>query len=253
MLSDSQPHSLTSAAEEIRAFPGDAEESDSVTCNAPKDLTGNNCPSSESAAVQATAKRLLFVGGTASWFHEIEHFLVELRPTWSGRHIADPVAAQDLLSSVPWDAMVVHEDVEGAHAFVADAVRKFPKVLGLSLREELWGGKARPTPTADSAPEAKEILFESAEIVVRTLTLHEWTSQPSINALLTRIKRLPTLPRLYAQVTQELQSPNGSLEVVSQFVRQDPVMSAKFLQVINSVFFGLAYTIADPGEAVMFP
>src|SRR6266568_2823831 len=88
MLSDSQPHSLTSAAEEIRAFPGDAEESDSVTCNAPKDLTGKNCPSSESAAVQVTAKRLVFVGGTASWFHEIEHFLVELRPTWSGRHIA---------------------------------------------------------------------------------------------------------------------------------------------------------------------
>jgi putative nucleotidyltransferase with HDIG domain len=29
-------------------------------------------------------------------------------------------------------------------------------------------------------------------------------------------------------------------------------MAAKFLQVINSAFFGLAYTITDPAEAVMF-
>lgn len=73
-----------------------------------------------------------------------------------------------------------------------------------------------------------------------------------MKSLLARIKTLPTLPRLHLQITQELESSNGSLEMVSQYVRKDPVMAAKFLQVINSASFGLSYTVDDPGEAVMF-
>jgi putative nucleotidyltransferase with HDIG domain len=56
---------------------------------------------------------------------------------------------------------------------------------------------------------------------------------------------------LHAQVTEELQSPNGSMETVTELISHDPVMSAKILQVVNSAFFGRAREVTDTSEAVM--
>jgi putative nucleotidyltransferase with HDIG domain len=198
----------------------------------------------------APEKKLLFVGATKPWFHEFEHALLELRPTWSAHHVVDPLQAQTSLSSAHWDALVTGPDIERSRDSLAETAQKFPRVFGFSLREELHHGSSAG-PTSETMPNASSDPIESAAIVVRALSLHEWTLQPAIKSLLASIKKLPTLPRLHTQVIQELQSANGSLETVSQVVRQDPVMAAKFLQVINSAFFGLAYTIADPGEAVM--
>jgi HD-like signal output (HDOD) protein len=105
-------------------------------------------------------------------------------------------------------------------------------------------GQTGPGPTASEGGPA-------AETVVRNICTNEWTRQAAVKGLLIRIRKLPTLPRVHAEVTKELQSADGSLEQVAEYVRKDPIMCAKFLQVINSAFFGLARQISDPGEAVM--
>jgi putative nucleotidyltransferase with HDIG domain len=195
-------------------------------------------------------KRLLFLGGARSWFADVEHALLELRPIWSARHIVDPNQAPSFVTASHCDAVIIHKDVAEPSRLLAQLREQFPHILCFSLKDDLnQGGSAT---TYDTQLGASMESVEAAENVVRAVLVHEWTSQPSVRELLAMIKRLPTLPRLHAQVTRELQSPNGSLEVVSQFVRKDPVMAAKFLQVINSAGFGMAYTVADPGEAVMF-
>jgi HD-like signal output (HDOD) protein len=93
---------------------------------------------------------------------------------------------------------------------------------------------------------------DRAAAAKKELLLQGWLAEPAIKSLLTRIKKLPTIPKLHAKIVEELQSPNGSLEIASQYIRQDPVMSAKFLQIVNSAYFGLGYAVADPGEAVIF-
>jgi hypothetical protein len=66
------------------------------------------------------------------------------------------------------------------------------------------GGTIAPhnDPAADRADAAK-----------KELLLQEWLAEPAIKALLTRIKKLPTIPKLHAKIVEELQSPNGSLEI----------------------------------------
>jgi len=204
-------------------------------------------------AANADNTRLLFLGGTGSWFHEVEDAVLELRPVWSVQHVTDPGQVPGLLSSAHCDTLILHKDIVDGRKLIASMAEQFPHLHAFSLSEDVNRATPAPVapPAADNVPAANSCV-ETAENVVRTVSLHQWTSQPSIRSLLGQIKKLPTLPRLHTQVTHELQSPNGSLEMVSQFVRQDPIMAAKFLQVINSAFFGLAYTISDPGEAVMF-
>src|SRR6185503_5218675 len=81
--------------------------------------------------------------------------------------------------------------------------------------------------------------------------LREWMAVPAIKKLLPQIRKLPAEPKLHSQVREELQSPNGSMEVVARLISQDPVMSAKILQMVNSAFFGLAHEVSDTSEAVM--
>ncbi len=88
-------------------------------------------------------------------------------------------------------------------------------------------------------------------VLKRTARLQDWMANPDIKRLLPLLHKLPTAPRLHTQVTEELQSPNGSIAVVARLIAQDPLMSAKLLQVANSAFFGMAHEVTDTTEAVM--
>jgi HD-like signal output (HDOD) protein len=85
----------------------------------------------------------------------------------------------------------------------------------------------------------------------RNLRLLEWKADPAMQRLLPCLRKLPATPGLFVKVTEELRSPNGSLAVVAYLLRQDPVMSAKMLQLANSVFFGLHHEVSDMLDAVM--
>jgi putative nucleotidyltransferase with HDIG domain len=70
--------------------------------------------------------------------------------------------------------------------------------------------------------------------------------------LLSQMRRLPSLPDLYLQITEELKTSNARMDVVAKLIAQDPLMTGKILQVVNSPYFGLGQHISEPIEAVMF-
>ena len=88
-----------------------------------------------------------------------------------------------------------------------------------------------------------------ASSLLRNARLLEWMAEPAIKRLLPLIRKLPATPRLYTQVIEELRSPNGSLDTVAHLLRQDPVMSAKMLQLVNSAFFASAREVTDMLDA----
>jgi HD-like signal output (HDOD) protein len=79
-----------------------------------------------------------------------------------------------------------------------------------------------------------------------------WDGDPVVSALFDKIHDYPSLPSLYTQVVNELESPTGSIEMVGWHISQDPIMTAKILQTVNSALYCLPQQINDPGEAVMF-
>jgi HD-like signal output (HDOD) protein len=64
--------------------------------------------------------------------------------------------------------------------------------------------------------------------------------------------RLPSLPALYVQIVEELNDPSATIEHIGKIVSQDLAMSAQFLKLVNSAFFGLSRPASSPSEAAMY-
>ncbi len=60
-------------------------------------------------------RKILFVGGSKAWFHQIEHDLHYLQPTWQCELATDVMQAQKLLKPRSHDVLVVDGKIQGGH------------------------------------------------------------------------------------------------------------------------------------------
>ncbi len=58
--------------------------------------------------------------------------------------------------------------------------------------------------------------------------------------LTTGMKNLPSLPDLYLEIADALQSPVASAQRIAEIASKDPALSAKLLQLSNSAYFGFS-------------
>ncbi len=65
------------------------------------------------------------------------------------------------------------------------------------------------------------------------------------------ITRTPTQRGIYHRVVEEVNSPHGSLERVADFIANDPMLTAKVLQMVNSAALGMRRRFVDAHEAVI--
>ena len=117
----------------------------------------------------------------------------------------------------------------------------------MSDRQVVDSWKGLGVPMITSFGDATRIVSS----LLRNGRLREWSADPAMQRLLPQIRKLPATSVLYARVSEELSSPNGSLNVVARHICQDPVMSAKMLQIANSALFATSREITDMLEAVM--
>lgn len=64
------------------------------------------------------------------------------------------------------------------------------------------------------------------------------------------LKNLPSLPELYLQIAEALQSPTASAQRIADIASQDPAIAAKLLHLSNSAFFGFSHKVFSVDEAV---
>ena len=86
--------------------------------------------------------------------------------------------------------------------------------------------------------------------VARAFVLREGLAAPELRAIVGRMTAIPTLPALYTAVVSELQRLHVSTQRIGALVSDDPAISAKVLQLVNSPFFGCQMRISDPAQAV---
>src|SRR2546428_6401689 len=87
----------------------------------------------------------------------------------------------------------------------------------------------------------------------RAIKFQAWLPTGAAQILLSGLRKLPSVPRLYFQVVTDLQSPEASVESVGALIAQDMAMTAKLLQLANSALFGLQRQVSPPAEAVLDP
>ena len=201
----------------------------------------------------AITHSLLFVGMTVDWSQLTNRDLNRLHPTWDCTFLNDAAQAVAALKDKRFNAVILHSDIAG-DAALTEAVLKTPvRTVRLVLCDTNDRNEVARWSNAGYSPLSKTTdAVNLAANVNRIAQVQEWMTDSGIKKLISLCKKLPAMPTLYAQVSKELSSPNGSIDVVAQLIAQDPVMTAKILQVVNSAFFALGRTISEPSEAVMF-
>ena len=89
------------------------------------------------------------------------------------------------------------------------------------------------------------------EVIRRALALEELVADPALRRLVAGMKQLPSVPKVYQELTTALADVNTDAGTVARIVEQDPAMSAKILQLVNSAFFASPVPIATVTQGVM--
>ena len=201
----------------------------------------------------AITHSLLFVGMSVDWNQLTERDMLRMLPSWECTFISDAAQAVATLKDKQFNAVILHSDIAG-DATLTEAVSKSPaRTVRLMLCDTNDRNEVARWSNAGYSPLSKTTdAVNLAANINRIAQVQEWMTDSGIKKLISLCKKLPAMPTLYAQVSKELSSPNGSIDVVAQLIAQDPVMTAKILQVVNSAFFALGRTIGEPSEAVMF-
>ncbi len=137
--------------------------------------------------------------------------------------------------------------------FLTEARNKHPNVIRMML-----SAQSDETLVMRSAAMAHQFLPKpcSPEILISTITralgLRPLLANERLKLLISQMKSLPSLPWLYAEIMREAQSPNASIAQITEIISQDPGMTAKILQLVNSPFFGIRRQITDMTAAVAF-
>ncbi len=75
-------------------------------------------------------------------------------------------------------------------------------------------------------------------------------NKPVVTEYITSLKSLPVLPDVYEKLDQALDSERASTREIAKIVEQDPMITAKMMQLVNSAYFGLSREISRIQEAV---
>ncbi len=87
--------------------------------------------------------------------------------------------------------------------------------------------------------------------ILRTCRLSDFLRNDSMKRILTQIDSLPSMPAIYFQITEELSSPDASIQKVGKIIAQDMALTSKILQLVNSAYFSLPRHISSPEHAAV--
>jgi HD-like signal output (HDOD) protein len=200
-------------------------------------------------------KRILLVGQDHSLWHEFEVEAQTADPRWAVEIARGATEARALLECFSFVAAIV--DVQLADSsgldLLDEVVRQQPKAMRIVLSE-----LADTESTVKCVGRGHHHLLKPCDASIllnavnQGLALESWLPSESVQSLIAQMRRVPSPPHLYFQVSSEVQSPHASIEKVGEIIGQDPAVTAKVLQLANSALFGLRLQVVNPVEAIGF-
>lgn len=195
---------------------------------------------------------LLWVGSDRSKQEQIERIAKRL-PAWS----LTTAGSYDEAKAVwPTDGVTVavsEPASNGTDAGFLDWVReRYPATGRLLVVTD-----PRRTAALAATTAAQQVMLASASedvlaaTISRMSTLRELTANPAIQRVVGNLDRLPSVPRVYTQLSRATESSNTGAAEIARIIETDPGMSVKVLQLANSAFFGLTRRMTSIRGAVI--
>jgi HD-like signal output (HDOD) protein len=196
---------------------------------------------------------ILFVDDDPLVLRGFQRTMDEYCDNWEADFASSGKEALVKLSSHPFDAVVtdMHMPIMDGIQLLDAVSRNTPDVIRFVL-----SGNTSDAQILKSTHLVHQMIPKPCEmekiytIVESACLLRDTLSAPQLLRIITGIKTLPSVPKLYNQLLEQLQSETVSSQDVGDVIAQDAAMTAKILQLVNSAFFGTSENISSPQKAV---
>ncbi len=198
---------------------------------------------------------ILFVDDEENILNGIKRMMRAKRHTWSMEFSTSGAAALDLLEHIHADVVV--SDMRMPHMDGAEFLSKVQERHPETVRIVLSGYAEReavlrtigPSHRYLAKPCREEVLVGAIE---SSLRLREALTADHIKRSVSGLTHLPTLPRVYGEILNELGSEFASGESLAEKIEHDTAISAQILKLTNSAYFGTPRKVATVKQAVQF-
>jgi len=203
----------------------------------------------------SATKRVLFVDDETALLDLYRLAFEKEENQWDFEFTDNGSTALEMMESAPFDVVVTDmrmPKMSGAD-LVLEVLKRHPQTSRLILSgyadQEQVARCIGATHQFIAKPVGLQLLRST---ICRVCSLDDLLGDEKLRKLFTELRTVPSLPSLYFRINEALASPDTSIEAIAAIVQQDPGMTAKLLQLVNSAFFGISRTITNPVEAVQF-
>jgi HD-like signal output (HDOD) protein/CheY-like chemotaxis protein len=198
-------------------------------------------------------QKLLFVDDEPLVLQGLRRSLHVMSKEWDMTFAESGEAALQLLAREPFDVIITDmrmPKMDGAQ-LLEEVKRRHPAIIrmvlsGQSSREAVLRSLS-PTHQYMSKPcDPQDLKVKLAQ----AFAMRDLLENPKLKALVSGLRSIPSLPAVYDELMEELQSEDSSTARVGAIISKDAGMTAKILQIANSAFFGLRCHISNPAQAV---
>lgn len=200
-------------------------------------------------------KRVLFVDDDEYLLDGLRDALRPYRHQWSMKFVDNGQAALVALAQAPHHVVISDLRMPGMDgAALLETVReRHPAVVRIVL-----SGHAEMGMVARAAGAAHRLIAKPCEtddlarVIERACALQELADRVECDPRAIGASALPSVPRLYAELTELLSRRGVGAADAARIVERDIAMAAKVLQLANSAYFGRRSPVTRVAEAVAY-
>jgi putative nucleotidyltransferase with HDIG domain len=198
--------------------------------------------------------RILFVDDEPMILDVIQLTLESMASEWEMVFVESGAQALELMARHPFDIIVTDmrmPDMTGAQLLI-EVMKRYPATVRIILSAYAEQDLLLKCVGATHQYLAKPLEMEALKTALsRVASLKAWLPSRQIQQSLIREEFLPSIPAVYLEIIEALQTPNCDIQAIGELVATDPGLTAKLLQLANSAFLGFAREVSSAEEAVM--
>ena len=180
--------------------------------------------------------------------------LGKAKNNWDLFSFDDPDSLTSMMQTTPCDAVMVSSSVKDYIGI--SLLRKIQHARPDILRFQLGSKLETPKELSHKLELTHRIFPDVSDLDTITQTIEylikvtRLINRPVLKHFINQQTKLPATPRIFNALTQELNSDTTDAKKIGEIVEQDPALSAKIIQLVNSSYFGLPRHISNITEAV---
>ncbi len=199
--------------------------------------------------------KILFVDDEENIISAIKRMMHPMKNKWDVFFATDGNKALEILNKEKIDVIISDIRMPGLNGtqLLTKVKEKYPEVIRITLSgysdENLALKNTRIVHQSLIKPTNSQAIKKTIE---RTIYLRKILNNKNLLKTINGINQLPSLPEIYIKLEKEINVHNSSIEKISNIISDDPIITAKILQLSNSAFFGLPIKITNIKQALNY-